>query len=833
MTNKKKQVLLTVLVTLLMLVSTLVIFTGASEAVAPETMRAVDDKGRVLYVYQNDKILADEWRTFLMNEGYYVDLLPVSGLSNAQYENYDFVVIGNETVNIAYSDAEDMYRSNIPILAVGIGGVYTGIRLGMFSNGYYSSYRTTLIDAKDLFIYNTPNSVSGVPGTLTLYSESAYRIYLLRMGDRSANQTLYMGYANGSSAYSPIGQINNFLFYGFTQSPKSLTATGMSVMENILYYLDPNNNYNVGIPRVSTPIILDGKYTYLFEWYSYHHIYVDESGLNYTAFYEDYDNLYIMIHIANTTNSDYFAFTFDSNNTRISGSTDEHTFYVLLSESSGVTYRESDSSGVWGTFKSPDGVNITANWTFNTNYDMAEIKISKSYLGVNMYTDNLLGFGIQYTGVINYPTTFSFRNSSTYLTMYSENHWTGQYEAVSSNPGYSPNVDGVVNYYEWYGAASYYVQDTDFNPVMLKTVYDGDAVYFGGYIANYSGVYSAIYLYFDPDNNGGTSPQTDDFRLRIDKYSDDSMVYAENYGTGSGWSGNQPVSNATLAATMNGDRLYFEMRVNYSKLGLQRGVFKDVHMRVRSYVNGTGYNVPYYSSYTSPDEWKLILTSASAWGVGFRTFDAHNGSAITLDGSISNGEWNDAFPVHQPVPYSGKDIDVYMKTDVDKEVLNIQVHYPNPGASNSTAIYIGFDVNYDHDGAVRDDDFVISVTFDNVAMEWKGTAQGTWNTSTPQGWTYSMDNSSVGEWTVEISINYSKLNILRGVPKNIGVIVLIVDSSVGSGYVPLGGTLSNTSTWNLLTSSDNWGTAVVPELNPVLAVLLIVGLLAVIVRRKK
>ncbi len=835
MGTEKRSLVLPVLIAFLMLASTFVIFTGVSDAVQPASLRAAGDEGRVLYVYGENKTMAAEWREFLMDNGYYVDLLPSRGLMGAQYANYNFVIIANDSVGVAKEYLQDMYRSHVPVLGLGRGGVLAAQSLGLIGTGYYSSLSdaTVSVDTHRLCIYSTPHTISGVPGTVTIYSTSAQRVYLMRRADRVENQTLYIANASGNSGYSPIAQVNSFMLYGFVQGPRSLTVAGDALLRNIIFYVDSHHTYNLGIPRVSSRIVLDGKYSYLFEWFPYRHIMLDTSGINYTAFYEDEEYLYVMMHMANTSNVDYLSVVFDSNNTRISGSTDEHVFYVILSESQGgVKYRESTASGNWGSFLTPDGVNVTAKWSFDSKYAMAEVRIAKSYMGVRRGSDSIMGFGIQYTGAINYPSTFKYTDSSTYVTMYSQNNWVGQYEFVRTVPGYAPNVDGVVNGLEWYGSSSYYIQDINGYPVSLMSLYDGDAVYFGGYIDNYTGGYSAFYLYFDPDSNGGTSPQTDDFRLLIDKSPNGTVDVGESYGTGTSWGSTQKLTDAQIATTTDGDRLYFEMRINYSKLGLQRGEFKEVPMRVRSYTHGAGYTVPYLSSYTAPDEWHLFLFPSSRWGVGYGTFDAHNGTAVTLDGNVGYGEWNDAFMITHRVANSGKTMYIYIKTDSLNSTLNMMIFYPNPVDSSSTALYIGFDVNNDRDGALREDDFAIGVTYRGTAKEWNGTSHGTWNTAVPHGWAYAMNNTT-HSWTVELSINYSKLGIMHGVPGELGIVFAMVDSGVAMSYIPLGGTMENTTTWDVLTSSDNWGSgSEVPELS-VVAVMAIVVVAAVALRRKR
>ncbi len=478
-------------------------------------------------------------------------------------------------------------------------------------------------------------------------------------------------------------------------------------------------------------------------------------------------------------------------------------------------------------------MNITAYWEFSSQYCTAEVKILKSYMGLSKNGDNLLGFGMQYTNVVSYPSTFRFNEPNTYITAYSQNHWNGQYEEISTPASYiSPIVDGAYSSSEWNGASQYYLQDDFGHAVFVRSAEDGTYLYLGGYIANVSSQESTIMFYFDPNGDGGSAPQTDDVRFWGSKLSNDTFTYIENHGTGSGWSPNEPMTNATMRMTMQGNYVYYEIRIPLSILGITQGAFRDVHMRVRSYIDGWGYNIPYDASYLKPDEWSLLLTSPAAWSNDYMTFDAHNGTAVTVDGVMSPGEWDDAFYYKYSVSNTLKTLNMYTKTSGDK--LYILAYYHTPTPSDNTIIDIGFDVDYDHDGALKVGDFAIEVNYNGGIKEW-GVAGGSWVYTTPSGWEFAMDNSS-SSWTIEIAINYSKLNITAGDIKDIGVIAYIVDDGAGAQNEPTNGKWMDTSTWNRITSSDNWGeSTTVPEFSDGILAIMLVAIFAVvaIVARKR
>ena len=108
----------------LVLASSFAIMGGVSGAEMPTASRAYGDGGKILYIYGNDKSLAQDWRVYLEDKDYKVDLLPQDGVMNAEFAMYDLIIIGNGSNSIGSAVLKDMYRSGVPILGIGNGGVY-------------------------------------------------------------------------------------------------------------------------------------------------------------------------------------------------------------------------------------------------------------------------------------------------------------------------------------------------------------------------------------------------------------------------------------------------------------------------------------------------------------------------------------------------------------------------------------------------------------------------------------------------------------------------------------------------------------------------------------
>ena len=840
MEGKARIIIAPILVIVMLIFSSLIMMGGgASDIQNTELRNGVGSAGKILFIYDN-KTLADEWNDYLTGMSYGVNFLPADMIRNVNYNLYDLVIIGMDHSALLYEDVMSMNRSHVPIMGVGYGSVYAGIYLTPAKYYVYTSMGSPSHDVKalkNLSMYKTPYSVSGIPGDIQIFNVEAPNLFVADTTTYTKGAGLSIGYSSTNPAYATIMQFDNYLFFGYTQSPATLTTDGSSILANLIYYMASNNNYNVGIPKVMNRITLDGTLD-LFEWFGAKFVTVDGTWNNYVALFEDENYLYVAIHIENTSDTNEFMTVwFEKDNNRTSEAADTSVFYIGMYENAAsVNYREVIAYNTWGSFHAPDGTNIAGAADFSSSdYLTAEFRISKSYLGITPTTSHTMGFGIQYrvnNYVRNYPSTFFWKKANTAITVYSENHWKGQMEYVNAprwDNIYGIIIDGDFSANEWYGAEKYWVP-TIGNYFYIAFSHNDDNLLIGGYMKNISGKSSSLYFYFDPAGNGGTAPQTDDFEIWGGKTSSDLLFQYEHYGTGSNWGSSQALTHANIEFSMKGNYLYFEMNISFSKLGINSNTWKDIKMQIATNMAGEAYHIPTGAQHTVPDTWNLTLYSQDLWSTDQMAFDAREGSAVTLDGTLDSGEWDDAFYTYFPTAM-GKNVGVYMKTYNNHLYMALRYYHPN--SSSETNIQIGFDVGYDHGGGIHNEDFVIMITHTGSAREFKGNAtSGWWDEVTPSDWSLAMNTS--GYWTIEISINYSKLDVTPGIDSNLGILFFIKDYTVGSTYSPEVGNFMNTDGWHTITTSDNWGETVIPEFGT-FAMIGIVGVVAAlaILRRRK
>ena len=829
MEGDKRKLVIPILVMVMLVFSSLMILGGGVRSVGIKANFTAGYR-QILFIYDNTT-LAGECKDYLNSIGYYmVNFLPYNMLRNVNYYNYGLIIIGTDSHTLSAVDLKNMMRSQISILGVGYGGIYAYLNMGY--SGYTSAYYTDMLSVeKNLSMYTTPYKISGVPGDLTLFDTTTGHIYV---GDKSTlnnNQSLCMGFYYHSPRYASIIQIKNFLLFGYTQSPVNLTEDGEKVLGDLIHYIHYYYGMNIHISKAPYKLNVDGAPT-VKEWSAAQKVYLSD-GHNFVAMLEDPDYLYLWCHSTNSTHTnDFVDVWFERDNNRTVG-VDKSVFYIVFLEYYGLAYREANGYNSWGSFERFDGVNLDGETKYTSSYMDAEIRISKKFLGIKPGSNNIMGFGVmyQYNGVMGtYPQTFSWEYAQTAATVYSEYNWNGELNYLNSKRWISPVIDGNFNFPEWNGASTYSLNmynTGDF--YSISVCHDKSYLYIGGYMPNVTNSNSQIYLYFDTNGDGGTAPHTDDFEIWGGKSSTGIFSVSEHYGTGSGWGASQSLTNANMKFSMKGTSVDFELRMSFSKLGITSGANKEIRMQIALNIDGNVNRIPIDAQHTVPDTWALILYSQSLWDTDQMTLDAREDAPVNIDGDLS--EWDDsAFFCTYPTPM-GKDITVFVKTY--EQHLVIGLWYQKPYDSGNTNFQLGFDVG-DNGGSPENRDFVIMIYHDTGTREFRGNSgTGWWDEVTPSGWTYAMDNSSVSGWTVEISINYDKLGITPGVSSQIGFILYMDEDSAGYSYSPVVSTFTDLSTWNTITSSDNWEEAVIPEFGTFGIIFLSVAFAAIVILKKR
>jgi len=150
---------------------------------------------------------------------------------------------------------------------------------------------------------------------------------------------------------------------------------------------------------------------------------------------------------------------------------------------------------------------------------------------------------------------------------------------------------------------------------------------------------------------------------------------------------------------------------------------------------------------------------------------------------------------------------------------------------------VGFYIDVDHDGGLtlQPDDITMGIHRNGTLFEGNITG-GTWTPTNVSGWTASF-HSTLDMWQAEFNIPYSKIDVIAGVEKTIGVAFLSNCRSLSAypfTWPPeyIEDIQNNPSKWGDITSTGyNW----IPEFPSflILPLFMIATLLAVTIYRRK
>jgi len=205
---------------------------------------------------------------------------------------------------------------------------------------------------------------------------------------------------------------------------------------------------------------------------------------------------------------------------------------------------------------------------------------------------------------------------------------------------------------------------------------------------------------------------------------------------------------------------------------------------------------------------------------------AVDGSTPTIDGTVNSGEWSDASYVQFNYTV------VYVKQDGVNLYVGFAMGYPLVYEPNAT---IQFDVDHDESKMLQSDDLKIWI-FRNGTLGEASVIDWKWTPTTVRGWNAKIRIHEFS-WNAEFNITYSKIEVVAGVAKTLGVAFL---STGNIGSVPTSVSwppdpseiINSPSNWGDLTSTGyNW----IPEFPSliILSLFMTVTLLTAIIYRRK
>ncbi|NIO37326.1 hypothetical protein GTO27_06430 [Candidatus Bathyarchaeota archaeon] len=167
-----------------------------------------------------------------------------------------------------------------------------------------------------------------------------------------------------------------------------------------------------------------------------------------------------------------------------------------------------------------------------------------------------------------------------------------------------------------------------------------------------------------------------------------------------------------------------------------------------------------------------------------------SGSTPTIDGTVGSSEWSDAEYVQ--FNYTT----VLVKQDGLNLYVGFKMAYPMVPEPNATLL---FDVDHDGSKLLQSDDLKIWI-FRNGTLGEANVKDWQWTTTTIRGWNAEIRTYEFS-WDAEFNITYSKIEVVAGVEKTIGIAFFATSFHYGE---------YRTDSWptnnsEIVTDPSNWG----------------------------
>ena len=200
------------------------------------------------------------------------------------------------------------------------------------------------------------------------------------------------------------------------------------------------------------------------------------------------------------------------------------------------------------------------------------------------------------------------------------------------------------------------------------------------------------------------------------------------------------------------------------------------------------------------------------------------GSVPTIDGNIYTSEWSDASNI------IFNNTAVNAKQDGVNLYIAVSVAYFSVQEPNFTIL---IDVGHDGSATLQSDDIAIWI-YRNGTMGEASVTSGEWTTTDVSGWT-AVSGTGEFSWRAEFNVTYSKINVVAGVEKTIGIAFLRTRDLNPDPYTwppDHEQIIENPPNWGDMTSTGyNW----IPEFPTLASTLLvfIVPAIAIAIRKRR
>ena len=193
---------------------------------------------QIAFVYDSDSATAQAFRTMLNGQGFHTFLLPLSGVSGADFSGCDVILLGSDTGAWTTGAARNaVLNAHLPVGAIGDGGLnflseadlLTGLTTGSGSGV------TVVATSRGRDAYTFPNVIAlAIDDSVQIYTSASSTKFL----DLATPlpDGVEIGQLSGTTHYPIVQLQGEYLLWGFSAGPSGMTQAGQELFANALAF---------------------------------------------------------------------------------------------------------------------------------------------------------------------------------------------------------------------------------------------------------------------------------------------------------------------------------------------------------------------------------------------------------------------------------------------------------------------------------------------------------------------------------------------------------------------------------------------------------------------
>lgn len=203
---------------------------------------------RLAYIYLSDLAAANDFKNYLVSQGYLVDLVAQGDIFTTDFSGYKVILIGYDTgSNDAWADSAGSAAAQVQaagkrIVGFGNGGYAffgkLGLKIGWGNGAHGTAADIHILDPGERY-WTTPNNIT-IPGdrVISLYQSDVNYVGIYATGPLP-DVKMVADLPSSASYFPLIRETERYLLWGFDGTPSAMTPKGLRVLINTIEVMLP------------------------------------------------------------------------------------------------------------------------------------------------------------------------------------------------------------------------------------------------------------------------------------------------------------------------------------------------------------------------------------------------------------------------------------------------------------------------------------------------------------------------------------------------------------------------------------------------------------------